>query len=378
MDYNPAEPLDADDWLAHEEDERLDAIQRWLADLTGDEVDDCLLGAVPVLAIENQIAMNDPPVTRATLERLLSAGTDRMTAIQAMSEVMYDALADAMKGLQDDDPEAWARALDRIDPAEIGLDDPGDRPSTGSVPLFSDRHRQVLIEFGDRHAEEGAMSWPETAGFLFAVQACPDIVMPSEWTEIVQGQAVFADVEEAQAISEARIALLNWISDCIYRDRPAIPIDCTPDPQPMRILEADNNFSRWCSGFLEGHNWLEESWDEVMNDESEAGRSLGMTVVVFSFFIHRRMAEHVVAEVARESPSAARELEDFAEQFHALISQAVLEYAAIGLAYRQAPPEPTARQPVRSKKVGRNQPCPCGSGRKYKKCHGRPGANQVH
>ena len=25
-------------------------------------------------------------------------------------------------------------------------------------------------------------------------------------------------------------------------------------------------------------------------------------------------------------------------------------------------------------KVGRNQPCPCGSGKKYKMCHGRPGA----
>ena len=24
-----------------------------------------------------------------------------------------------------------------------------------------------------------------------------------------------------------------------------------------------------------------------------------------------------------------------------------------------------------SKKVGRNEPCPCGSGKKYKQCHGR-------
>jgi hypothetical protein len=25
-------------------------------------------------------------------------------------------------------------------------------------------------------------------------------------------------------------------------------------------------------------------------------------------------------------------------------------------------------------KIGRNQPCPCGSGLKYKKCHGSPGS----
>ena len=30
--------------------------------------------------------------------------------------------------------------------------------------------------------------------------------------------------------------------------------------------------------------------------------------------------------------------------------------------------------PTRSQKVGRNEPCPCGSGKKYKKCHGRAGA----
>ncbi len=29
---------------------------------------------------------------------------------------------------------------------------------------------------------------------------------------------------------------------------------------------------------------------------------------------------------------------------------------------------------ARSEKIPRNAPCPCGSGKKYKMCHGRPGA----
>ncbi len=33
--------------------------------------------------------------------------------------------------------------------------------------------------------------------------------------------------------------------------------------------------------------------------------------------------------------------------------------------------EQTKRKPVTSSKVGRNDPCPCGSGKKYKQCHGR-------
>ena len=37
----------------------------------------------------------------------------------------------------------------------------------------------------------------------------------------------------------------------------------------------------------------------------------------------------------------------------------------------QGPPPPVKHEPVRvEKQVGRNEPCPCGSGKKYKSCHG--------
>jgi len=55
---------------------------------------------------------------------------------------------------------------------------------------------------------------------------------------------------------------------------------------------------------------------------------------------------------------------------------------APGSPQRQARPAPAGppagRAPVVKsdlEKVGRNQPCPCGSGKKYKMCHGRPGAS---
>jgi preprotein translocase subunit SecA len=33
----------------------------------------------------------------------------------------------------------------------------------------------------------------------------------------------------------------------------------------------------------------------------------------------------------------------------------------------------TVQQVVRGEKIGRNDPCHCGSGKKYKKCHGANG-----
>ena len=35
----------------------------------------------------------------------------------------------------------------------------------------------------------------------------------------------------------------------------------------------------------------------------------------------------------------------------------------------QAAPAPPAKR--EADKVGRNDPCPCGSGKKYKRCHGK-------
>ena len=41
-------------------------------------------------------------------------------------------------------------------------------------------------------------------------------------------------------------------------------------------------------------------------------------------------------------------------------------------AIQNSMPEPVKQKPVIAEtKVGRNDPCPCGSGKKYKQCHGK-------
>jgi preprotein translocase subunit SecA len=49
-----------------------------------------------------------------------------------------------------------------------------------------------------------------------------------------------------------------------------------------------------------------------------------------------------------------------------------LSYSGGGEEPNQRPKSPRPRSS--EGKIGRNDPCPCGSGKKYKKCHGRPGA----
>ncbi|MBK9639328.1 MAG: preprotein translocase subunit SecA [Bacteroidetes bacterium] len=56
---------------------------------------------------------------------------------------------------------------------------------------------------------------------------------------------------------------------------------------------------------------------------------------------------------------------------HDEFQQNVSSSAGQGNTPPQGPPPPVKHEPVRvEKQVGRNEPCPCGSGKKYKSCHG--------
>ncbi len=62
----------------------------------------------------------------------------------------------------------------------------------------------------------------------------------------------------------------------------------------------------------------------------------------------------------------------------ALANQTVAEFSEPPTEPLPSPPgEPPIPIVEHSPKPARNAPCPCGSGKKYKKCHGRPGAEQT-
>jgi hypothetical protein len=85
-DYDPLVGPDPDDWLAIDEQERIDAIERYHR-YEGIELDRPELHAAMHAAVENQIAAGDPLPVSATLLRLIAEGLDRHEAIHAIASV---------------------------------------------------------------------------------------------------------------------------------------------------------------------------------------------------------------------------------------------------------------------------------------------------
>jgi preprotein translocase subunit SecA len=84
-------------------------------------------------------------------------------------------------------------------------------------------------------------------------------------------------------------------------------------------------------------------------------------------------SQEQVEEAERKAEEAAQALRNVQYQ-HADPGQALAtaedgEEAAVAVAAAgEEPAQPFVRP---GQKIGRNDPCPCGSGRKYKNCHGK-------
>ncbi len=238
------------------------------------------------------------------------------------------------------------------------------------TPKFTDSQATRLAAFlGAPERPEGTMGYCELAGFLFAVACSPELVQPSEWLPLVfsENEGGFATLEEAQEILPAIMALYNHVNRGVLEGEPALPPGCTVHVEPIVNLETDAPLSRWARGFAGGHGWLENAWDEyapeAFDDELDAD------MLILSFFASRKLAEVCRKEIRSRDIS----LEELTGEMLTALPDAMRSYALMGRSiYEAALSEPRVetRVQVRSEKIGRNDPCPCGSGKKYKKCCG--------
>ena len=230
-----------------------------------------------------------------------------------------------------------------------------------AIPAFTEAERTTLVEFLESDRDQG-LGYPETAGFLFALICAPQLVLPSEWIEGVIGERVLASHKEAEQVMGALMSLNNWIATQREKREVPLPPGVELEPEAMENFDENAPVCRWARGFLDGHGWVAEDWETYVPDDAETGLALA----TLGFFSSRKFAEAFCADAA-DKPLP---VEHFAETVCRIMPEAFTIYADAGRAAQQRV-HPAGRQPVRSEKIGRNEHCPCGSGKKYKKCCGR-------
>ncbi len=270
----------------------------------------------------------------ATLRRLYASGAVDITCAGDLEDV--EIALGLRRERQTPRPD-----YDALTPAEEPTERRIKRPDSDDVFELLGYY---LERFGN---DEAVLDVSELDGFFTALNCAPAAIDPNLWLDAIWGGPELAPAWPGKRAFEefAHLAFVHYhhVQEKLA-DGGFEPIYLELERDGERHLIVDE----WCAGFLRGATL----WPPLADGEDQA-----------------RLAEalEAIEPFATEEGWEALDALD-AETLHqrqGAIRPAVLALFGHFEARRQAARTPVKRE---APKVGRNDPCPCGSGKKYKKC----------
>jgi uncharacterized protein len=199
-----------------------------------------------------------------------------------------------------------------------------------------------------------AMGLSEFDGFCAGLLVCPELITPNEWLQRVWGEdedsePPFDDIADARKLIAMLTDHYNDVVTMLRRRQGNYAAIYDVDTRHDQTL-----WEIWIEGFAAAIELRPESWVAMARNVDED------IVAAFSCMV-------ALIDIARgESDLPAKTIEEMTQSAPGLIPGLVETLYDARLALEQGP----VVRPVVRVKTGRNDPCPCGSGKKYKKCCG--------
>jgi len=190
-------------------------------------------------------------------------------------------------------------------------------------------------------------------GFLTAVVSGLQMVPPSRWLPSIWGddEQIWDSEDQFRLIMSLLMRHMNGIAGMLLESPEDFePIFLSREVKGKEFLVVDE----WCEGYLRGVSLSSAQW----NKGGEKIRSLLEPIALF-------------ASAAMDDERDRLPMEQI-EALQQAITPAVREIHHFWMARRPKSGRIVADEPEGRIKVGRNQPCPCGSGKKFKRCCGSP------
>lgn len=196
--------------------------------------------------------------------------------------------------------------------------------------------------------DEGVLDVSELDGLLTAVVSGPVMIPPSQWVPQVWGdfQPAWRDEQELQMVMSLMMRHMNSIAVLLME----YPDDFEPIFEESVVNGKTYTIvDEWCEGYILGVMLAAEQWEL----ETMEMRILLAPIKAFqgeqAFVTDEKFSKEEIGNLRLAISPNAREIHAF------------------WLA-RRAQEAPTATFRRDEPKVGRNDPCLCGSGKKFKKC----------
>ena len=204
-----------------------------------------------------------------------------------------------------------------------------------------------------------AMNLEMLDGYFAALICCPDMVLPSEYLCEIWGGGEMADAEvwdsreQLQEFMDLVMQHWNAISRTLQAGNVYMP----------KLLQDEQGVAHandWATGFMRGMSLRHFDWAELVDSETDGGSLVPIFALANEHHADPKMRPY------KEPIDAERREQLIAGMAAGLLH--IYRYFAPHRrsAARGAGAVGTYRRTT--KKVGRNDPCPCGSGKKFKHC----------
>ena len=225
---------------------------------------------------------------------------------------------------------------------------------------LSDKEFDELDQFLlSERCPDDAMTMDTLHGFLTAIAIGPEDIMLAEWLPHVWGGGdevdgagagpKFKSPKEAERITGLILRFMNEIAVTLeVAPKEFEPLFCEHEHEGQTLIDAE----AWCWGFWEGLELRTDAWDPIF--QSNLAPLMRPLYLLGADEIEED--ELTLMDNPVKAHKLAIEIESNLPDIYRFFLP--LRKSAVVTVKREAP------------KVGRNDDCPCGSGKKYKKCCG--------
>jgi uncharacterized protein len=225
-----------------------------------------------------------------------------------------------------------------------------------------DRITEILERFGDKNS----MNLEQIDGLLAAVVCGPKIIPEQEYLRAIWGDDIInEDTFGAEPLLKDFISLVKRHHDVLAHTLRSGDI-----VMPL-MLEDENGIAHgndWAIGFMRGMELSRNDWSRLLDDKKRSGSVVPIFTLAHEFNPDPKMRPYkkpISAELREKLITYATaglvQIFRYFESERLLPTLSMSDSDIFSMGDRDAYVRPT-------RKIGRNEPCPCGSGKKFKHC----------
>ena len=217
------------------------------------------------------------------------------------------------------------------------------------ILTFDEAARSRLMELLDAKSEaHNTMRCDEVQGFMMALLSGPDALNPTNWLPEILGEESLFDAKERTEIERLVMAMAADM-------RMKLNEKILPDLWFYEDEAGNPDFYTWCNAYLYALDIVPTDWFETV-DQEEFEDLFYPIMALGGIYDDEENGEVILhlneKELIQLESDLPHVLLDIYWYWQAIINK----------------PQTVRRE---GEKVGRNDPCPCGSGKKYKACCGK-------